>query len=162
MKAISGVWSRSVSTAAVPLMAIAIAGCSGSGTPSGTGPTITSAPETTTTVAAAIANPRSGVEFRSPSGNINCEIDNGSPYPDQRAFCFSAQPPQSATMASDGIYRACTGLKCLANPAMNEVVLPYGQKIALAPFVSSSSTTAMTCTAGGKGFEISRSGIASI
>jgi hypothetical protein len=113
-----------------------------------------------TTIDPAIAHPVSGIEFRSPSGNIHCEIDNGPPYPDHQAFCFSGSPAQSATLSDAGTYTTCTGTTCLANPAVDEVELPYGQSVHLGPFLCTSSTGGMTCTANGKGFEISSSGIA--
>jgi hypothetical protein len=125
-----------------------------------TSTTQASAPgSTTTTIDPAIAHPVSGIEFRSPSGNIHCEIDNGPPYPDHQAFCFSGSPAQSATLSDTGTYTTCTGTTCLANPAVDEVELPYGQSVRLGPFVCTSSTAGMTCTANGKGFEISSSGI---
>ena len=46
--------------------------------------------ETTTTINPAITHPTSGVEFRSPTANIHCEINYGPPYPGNLAFCFQA------------------------------------------------------------------------
>jgi hypothetical protein len=113
----------------------------------------------TTTLNPAIVHPTSGIEFRSPTANIHCEIDYGPPYSHNAAFCFSAVPPQSATLSDTGTYNTCTGITCLANPGEGELELPYGQSISLGPFRCTSSTLGMTCTANGKGFEISRSGI---
>jgi hypothetical protein len=121
---------------------------------------VTSGSQPTTTIDPAISNPVSGIEFRSPTANIHCEIDYGPPYPRNTAFCFSAVPPQSATLSETGSYNSCTGNTCLANPGLGEVELPYGQAVILGPFRCSSYTSGMTCTAQGKGFEISRSGIA--
>ena len=116
--------------------------------------------ETTTTINPAITHPTSGVEFRSPTANIHCEINYGPPYPGNLAFCFTGVPSQSATLSDAGTYSTCTGPTCLANPGLGEIELPYGQQISLGPFLCASSTGGMTCTANGKGFEISRSGIA--
>jgi hypothetical protein len=119
----------------------------------------TTTPQTTTTINPAIAHPTSGIEFRSPSSNIHCEINYGRPYSRNIVFCFSAVPPQSATLSDNGTYTICTGTKCLANPGLGEIELPYGQDISLGPFRCTSSAGGMTCTANGTGFEISRSGI---
>ncbi|HEX6393730.1 MAG TPA: hypothetical protein VFZ97_09825 [Acidimicrobiales bacterium] len=118
-----------------------------------------SSTEPTTTLNPDVANPTSGIEFRSPSSNIHCEIDYGPPYSTSGAFCFSAAPPQSATLSDTGTYRTCSGESCLANPALNEIELPYGQRISLGPFSCTSATAGMTCLANGEGFKISRSGI---
>ncbi len=115
---------------------------------------------TTTTINPDITHPTSGVEFRSPTANIHCEINYGPPYPRNLAFCFTAVPPQSATLSDAGTYSTCAGPTCVANPGLGEIELPYGQQISLGPFLCTSSTGGMTCTASGKGFEISRSGVA--
>ena len=114
---------------------------------------------TTTTIDPGIAHPASGVEFRSPSANIHCEIDDGPPYSSSEAFCFSAVPPQHVTLQVSGTYTTCAGETCLANPGLGELELPYGQRVALGPFVCVSAPGGMTCTSGGRGFTISRAGI---
>ena len=64
-------------------------------------------------------------------------------------------PSQSATLSDAGTYSTCAGPTCVANPGLGEIELPYGQQISLGPFLCTSSTGGMTCTANGKGFEIS-------
>jgi hypothetical protein len=98
------------------------------------------------------------VEFYSPSHNVNCEIDYGAPYPDKQAFCFSSTPDQSATLSVSGSFTTCSS-NCQANPASNAVELPYGEAIVLGPFKCRSADAGMFCTANGKGFQISKSGI---
>jgi hypothetical protein len=100
----------------------------------------------------------SGIEIHSPSGNINCQINSGPPYPQKLVFCFTGAPPQSVTLSESGTYATCTGAQCLANPAQ-PVELPYGQSVLLWPFRCTSAPEGMTCTANGKGFQISKSGI---
>jgi hypothetical protein len=130
--------------------------------PSTTSSSATVTPKSTTTVDPRIAHPTSGIEFYSPTRNIHCEINYGAPYSDQEALCFTGDPAQSATVAVTGNYKTCSGQGCLANPAPDEVELPYGQNVVLGPFRCMSAATGMTCTANGKGFEISRAGIVAV
>jgi len=145
-----GISTRSTSSATTVPRVSTTAGPTTSPTP----------PGPTTTINPAIAAPVSGVEFYSPSHNLNCEIDYGAPATNQTAFCFSGDPPASATLSTSGTYQTCSGTQCLANPGQGAVELPYGQTVTLGPFACTSSTSGMTCTADGKGFQISRSGVA--
>jgi hypothetical protein len=108
----------------------------------------------------ALGHPTSGMEFLSPSGNISCQIDDGPPFPDQSAYCQSVSNDTSATLGPDGAYRTCHNSGCLGNPASNSPVLAYGKSVTLGPFTCSSATDGMTCVAAGKGFLISRAGVA--
>ena len=99
-----------------------------------------------------------GGEFYSPSHNISCEIDY------QRAgitivYCQTLTPPRSVTMGPSGSYGTCTGQQCLANPGLNTPTLAYGTVTGVGPYRCASATTGITCTAGGRGFTISRSGV---
>jgi hypothetical protein len=106
-----------------------------------------------------LENPPSGVEFFSPSRNINCQMDYGPPYTDKQVYCQSVSPPQSVTLSTVGTFETCIGTRCLGNPATNSITLGYGNDIVLGPFRCLSGTNGMTCTASGSGFRIARDGI---
>jgi hypothetical protein len=108
-----------------------------------------------------LEHPPSGIEFWSPSRNISCQIDYGPPYPDKQVYCQSLSPAQSVTMSTTGTYKTCAGTSCLGNPATNSLTLAYGDQISLGPFQCLSRTDGVTCTASGKGFQISKSGVVS-
>jgi hypothetical protein len=131
-------------------------------TTTGAGTTVTTVVPTTVVATGALAHPTSGMEFLSPSGNLSCQIDNGPPFPDQSAYCQSVATDTSATLGPDGVYRTCHNRGCLGNPAPNIPVLAYGQSVTLGPFTCSSATDGMTCVAAGKGFLISRAGVAAV
>lgn len=62
-------------------------------------------------------------------------------------------------MGVTGSYTTCTGEQCLSNAGLGTPTLAYGTATGVGPFVCESSTAGITCTADGKGFRISRSGI---
>ena len=103
--------------------------------------------------------------FRSPSGNIHCEIDfqRGSGIADG-AYCMSVIPMQHVLIRSDGsLADVCTNdPRCGSNGPLDEVVLPYGRTASLGPFTCLSQESGMTCTANGRGFTISSAGIAPV
>jgi hypothetical protein len=103
-----------------------------------------------------------GGEFLSPSGNISCEVDYNRPGMRSAAYCQTSTPPASVTMDVTGSYTTCTGEQCLGNAGINTPTLAYGTATGVGPFVCSSASTGVACTAGGKGFRISRSGITPI
>jgi len=101
--------------------------------------------------------------FRSPSGNISCEIDfrRGHGITDG-AHCMSVSPPQNVKMNSSGVLTAiCTaGDSCLSNPPYGEPTLPYGHTTGLGSITCVSESSGVTCTvSSGRGFSISKSGI---
>lgn len=103
----------------------------------------------------------SGGIFLSPTGNIDCEVDY------QRAgqtvaYCQTQTPPESVRMDATGSYTTCKGVQCLANPDPGNPTLAYGTATGVGPFLCTSATTGVTCTANGKGFQISRSGIVAV
>jgi hypothetical protein len=99
--------------------------------------------------------------FRSPSGNIECELDYEATSVPNRAYCQTQSPAQSVTLSSDGSVKPCSGVSCLGNGPDNESVLSYGRSTTLGPFRCTSTTSGMTCLLStGQGFEISRSGVA--
>jgi hypothetical protein len=98
--------------------------------------------------------------FASPSGNITCEVDY------QRVGltlveCQTGSPARSVTMKADGTYTTCTGVQCLGNAGEGTPTLAYGTATGVGPFRCESASTGVTCTANGKGFHISTSGITS-
>ena len=99
-----------------------------------------------------------GGEFLSPSGNISCEIDYHRAGLTQ-AYCQTVTPARSATMGVTGRYTTCTGQQCLGNPGTGTPTLAYGTATGTGPFRCESATSGVTCTADGKGFRISVSGV---
>lgn len=102
-----------------------------------------------------------GGEFLSPSGNISCEIDNGYIGLHQ-VYCETFAPPEAVTMVVSGLLKKCPGERCLSNPGVNTPTLAYGSWTESGPFRCLSATSGVTCTASGRGFRISRSGITSV
>ena len=99
--------------------------------------------------------------FRSPSGNISCELDYGVPGLADAAYCQTISPPKSVAMATNGALKTCSGQRCLGNGPENQFVLSYGSATGLGPFnCSSSASSGVTCTvAEGGGFAIAKSGV---
>jgi hypothetical protein len=99
-----------------------------------------------------------GGEFLSPSGNISCEIDYQQAGLTQ-AYCQTATPARSVTMTATGSYTSCSGQQCLGNSGDDTPTLAYGTATGVGPFRCESAAAGITCTADGKGFQISTSGI---
>lgn len=128
----------------------------------GPGTTTTSAPATkaaTGGVLVPMQTPQGG-EFRSPSGNISCEV-NYKRSGLTGAYCQTGTPPRSVTMDATGAYKTCTGVQCLGDAGEGTPTLAYGQATGVGPFRCESASTGVTCTAGGKGFHIDNSGVTS-
>jgi hypothetical protein len=102
-----------------------------------------------------------GGEFLSPSGNISCEVDYHRAGLTQ-VGCQTGTPAQSVTMSVTGKYTTCAGQQCLGNPGEGTPTLGYGTATGVGPFLCESATAGITCTADGKGFRISTSGITSV
>lgn len=99
--------------------------------------------------------------FYSPSRNISCEINTGGRVGQDGVYCQTGSPPQSATMDNSGTFQSCSGVSCLGDAAPGIPMLAYGKTMALGQFKCLSEESGVTCTAaGGRGFTISRSGIA--
>jgi len=113
------------------------------------------------TTLTAPAQTRPGGEFLSPSGNISCEIDNGYIGLHQ-VYCQTISPPESVVLSRTGTFKVCKGQRCLGNPGVNTPVLAYGRSTGSGPFRCLSTTAGVTCTVGGKGFQISRAGITAV
>jgi hypothetical protein len=123
-----------------------------------TTPSATATPTPTSSPTFVAMQTPTGGEFLSPSGNISCEVDyhhDGLTH----AYCQTATPPQSVSMGVTGSYSTCAGEQCLGNAGMGTPTLAYGQETGVGPFICESARTGVTCTAGGRGFHISRSGI---
>lgn len=99
-----------------------------------------------------------GGEFLSPSGNISCEVDYHRAGLTQ-VYCQTAKPARSVTMGASGKYSSCTGEQCLGNVGDDTPTLAYGKATGVGPFRCQSAATGITCTADGKGFRISTSGV---
>lgn len=170
--------SRSLLIGLVLLAAAGMSACSANGTPNSAGhdSSQTTAPAgtasagsgaTTTPATPAPSSPATlvpmqtanGGEFLSPSDNISCEIDYNRPGVASMAYCQTTTPAASVHMDVTGSYTTCTGEQCLGNAGINTPTLAYGTATGVGPFVCTSASTGVTCTANGKGFSISRSGI---
>lgn len=92
--------------------------------------------------------------FDSPSGNIECQLG--------LAGVLCENDSQSVTMGTSGSYQVCKGDMCLSNGPTDTPTLAYGTETGVGPYLCQSATTGITCTAGGKGFQISTSGITSV
>jgi hypothetical protein len=103
-----------------------------------------------------------GGEFLSPSGNISCEVDYHRAGVPDLAYCETVNPARSVTMGVTGAYKACAGQQCESNAGESTPTLAYGAETGVGPFLCRSATTGVTCTAGGKGFLISTSGITAV
>jgi hypothetical protein len=160
---------RGVLVGVAALATVGLAACSANRAPSSAAPddghsaTPAASADSSPAATAATTNPvgtslvpmqtAAGGWFLSPSGNIRCQIRLHG------VFCVTSTPPQSVTMGVDGSYTNCTGEQCLGQPVAGTLTLAYGKATGVGPFVCSSATTGVTCTADGKGFHISRAGI---
>ena len=122
-----------------------------------TSPATSTAPTPTTSITFVPMQTATGGEFLTPSGNIECQI--GSQAGQAGAYCQTTTPARSVTMNSAGHYTVCTGQQCLANAGDGTPTLFYGTETGVGPFRCESATTGVTCTADGRGFVISASGI---
>lgn len=114
-------------------------------------------PPTTTTT----TTPPASIDFHSPTGNIHCAIRTGGAPASDLVHCFTLVPAQSVTLLPNGTYTTCSGASCLAAPGAAEIDLTYGQAVGRGPFNCTSTFNGTICTAAdGRGFEISRSGVA--
>jgi len=98
--------------------------------------------------------------FRSPSGNIECDLVVNAGKISALAYCQTGSHPSSVTMTSSGHLRICGGPDCLSNAPLNVSVLAYGHQTTLGPFRCLSLTSSVRCrVSSGRGFRISPSGI---
>lgn len=119
------------------------------------GSTTTSTTAVVTSVPCPSAGSTTVCEFYSPTKNISCEINTSN------ALCLTITPARSATLAADGTYMACQGETCLSNAGLGTQSLAYGTSTSNGTYTCLSLPTGMTCTATGRGFTISTSGIVS-
>ena len=122
-----------------------------------TSPATSTAPTPTTSITFVPMQTATGGEFLTPSGNIECQIDSQAGQ--AGAYCQTTTPARSVTMDSAGHYTVCTGQQCLANAGDGTPTLFYGTETGVGPFRCESATTGVTCTADGRGFVISASGV---
>ena len=100
-------------------------------------------------------------EFRSPTGNISCELNYHHDVTDD-VRCQTFSPMQSVTMSTTGAFTTCTGNDCVGNPGEGTPTLAYGQTTVIGPFTCMSASGGVTCSAAGKGFQISSAGVKKI
>src|SRR4051794_23833342 len=108
------------------------------------------------TAPAAAGQTLSADSFYSPSRNISCQILTDS------VRCQTNTPPKFVTMSASGAFTICTGANCLGNIGEGTPVLAYGDTTLVGLFTCVSATAGVTCTAGGKGFAISRAGVTKV
>lgn len=175
-------WARQDQAAAPTPPTTAVPPTTMTPVPSSTPPPITTTspppPTSSAPTPQAAANPYFGSDsshvqfFRSPTGNIHCQVEfqraapaaaGGGFLPDS-AYCMSVNPLQHVILRSDGsLAGICTNeARCGSNGPQDEGVLNYGQSAVLGPFTCTSQESGMTCTANGRGFKISSSGIAPV
>jgi hypothetical protein len=96
-----------------------------------------------------------GAAFRSPTGNLSCQMAASSVY------CQSVKLPHSVRLALDGRLTICRGSHCLGNPAENAPTLVYGRQITVGRFRCLSQRVGVRCAViqSGKGFLINRDGV---
>jgi hypothetical protein len=136
--------------------AVALAACSSN----------TASPSSTTAPASPISTmptqTATGGEFLSPTANISCQLTYRAPGQTDAAYCQTTSPPRSATLATDGTYKTCTGVKCIGNSGTDTPTLAYGQATGIGPFLCLSASSGVTCTVSGRGFKIAISGITAV
>jgi hypothetical protein len=120
-------------------------------------PTTNTAPTPTASFTFVPMQTATGGEFLTPSGNIECQISSQAGL--AGAYCQTTTPARSVTMNSAGHYTVCTGQQCLANAGDGTPTLFYGTETGVGPFRCESATAGVTCSADGRGFLISSSGI---
>jgi hypothetical protein len=107
----------------------------------------------------AITPPAHGSIFVSPSRNIGCEVDWQFAHLGAATLCQTLAPPQSVTIAATGAIEKCSGVACVGHPAKTTPVLAYMASTTSGPFVCASRFDGVACSANGRAFLISRSGI---
>lgn len=99
--------------------------------------------------------------FRSPSGNIGCEVGWRRAGIGTYAYCQTGVPARSVRMNRVGTYRVCTGRACLGNPPKGVRTLAFGRSIRVGGFRCTSRRNGITCVvrATGRGFRIACQGV---
>jgi hypothetical protein len=113
---------------------------------------------------AAIAGPAGAaaprdVFFRSPSGNIGCEVNARRPGVPARAYCQTRVPQRSVTLDGAGRLSVARAIGDAGDQRI--VTLAYGRSLVVGPFRCTSTVAGMRCLhrADGRGFVISRAGV---
>jgi hypothetical protein len=99
--------------------------------------------------------------FRSPSGNIECQVEflrRVGGRLNTEAMCQTFEPIRSVTLYRGGRIRVCRGLGCVGNGPENAFTLRYGHSMRLGLFRCTSLRMGMRCVVvgSGHGFLISR------
>jgi hypothetical protein len=101
--------------------------------------------------------------FRSPSGNIECWMSDGTnpSYQHPGAGCMSKTPPKSAILAANGGLEVSRIPFACGCDESKPPPLAYGRQITVGRFRCVSQSTGVTCTVirSGKGFLINRDGV---
>jgi hypothetical protein len=140
-----------------PAVAHTMAPTPATSTAPATAPATNTAPTPTTSSTFVPMQTATGGDFLTPSGNIECQISSQAGL--AGAYCQTTTPARSVTMNAAGRYTVCTGQQCLANAGDGTPTLFYGTETGVGPFRCESARTGITCTADGRGFLISASGI---
>jgi hypothetical protein len=103
-------------------------------------------------VALALAAPASASAsvrtFRSPTGNITCEVSTGGTR-GTWVRCQSFRRPQSVRLSPEGDVGTCYGRECLRPRPLNPTMrLKYGSSVRFGPFRCSSRRYTVSCWVG--------------
>ena len=102
-------------------------------------------------VALALALPASASAsvrtFRSPTGNIMCEVSAGGAS-GTWVLCQSFRRPQSVRLSSEGDVAVCMGRDCLRPHVLSSIRLKYGASVRIGPFRCSSRRYTISCWVG--------------
>ena len=86
--------------------------------------------------------------FRSPTGNITCEVSAGGTS-GTWVFCQSFRLPQSVRLSPEGEVAVCTGRDCLRPRPLNPTMrLKYGASVRFGPFRCLSRRYMVSCWVG--------------
>ena len=146
-----------VARTTAPAPATATAPASSTTPAPSTTPATSTAPQPTAGSTFVPMQTATGGAFYSPLGGLECQISSQTGV--ASAYCQTTAPARSVTMNATGRYTICTGQQCLANAGEGTPTLWYGTETGVGPFRCESARTGVTCTADGRGFLISASGI---
>jgi hypothetical protein len=85
--------------------------------------------------------------FRSPTGNITCEVSVGGTT-GTWVLCQSFRRPQSVRLSPEGDVAFCAGRSCLRPRPLPSMRLKYGSLVRIGPFRCNSRRYTISCWVG--------------
>jgi hypothetical protein len=82
--------------------------------------------------------------FRSPTGNVTCEVSTGGET-GTWVRCQSFRRPQSVRLSREGDVGICSGKECLRTRPLNSMRLKYGASVRFGPFRCLCRRYTMSC-----------------